>query len=1257
MNIASQPEPEPRESAARSRRRRRCNYAWLLLCLAAVVVVAGWLLIRDRRDAHIDNVEQHRTYVEALAATEEGDSRRALELWQRLVDEQSPVENDLKVNQAITLIRWIEQIQGALNSGIAEPSKRASLEVDLTEAYGRAKTLVDELAELKQLDSIVFLRTELLLKQPPEISADSEVTRKTRALEVLSSGLRHQAGSALLACKFDEVWRDLPSEFSALLQRDNAQYLWDAYQLNPRNLYLLKRTAEVLLANQDPRLGELLAPSIGLTASMVESPEIARTVAQLNPSKLVEQVAAAIKAGDWGAARVLQRWLNTMVGMSAFEADSRIAKPDVLALLDTSNLEGIAATHLAEQSARVESIPQYETFNFGVPAIAIGWYDFDFDLDFDVVLASGTKLRVFTLDDSRFSTEPFSSVDVGIEVSGFQAVDLYEVDRPSRPQWPARVPDLMQAAPDQNNSQELPQDDSANRHDTLQEIVVWGPAGVRIVTLDTPSAQMRVVTEITGLEFLRNITQIAPIDFESDGDLDLAIAIDGQFYLMQNNGDRTFTDISRFSELPTNCQYMLTGDFNFDTDQDLWLIDSARQQPQLLENLRHSEFRIRELTGEAWMVGTLAACTAVGETDGNGSWDFITVSPTQARLTRTRLLEGGQIAPLSFEDLPLGGQAMALEDLNNDGYLDLIVGGPTGLRGRFGAPAGKFGEQSMKLSLNGQSVSKLSVIDCNGNGQLDILAIADGLACVCLASSKSADKFLEARIRGINDVNGGGRVNHYCIGSTLQVATGGRLLSRIVTQPVTHFGLGNEPADNLRIIFNNGLTQNVQRPLSNTMVEEKQTLRGSCPFVYGWNGRNFELITDLLWNAPLGLQIARGSVLPDRRWENLVLPGEKMQPKDGKIELRVTEELWEIAYFDKIQLTAIDHPADVRLFSNEKVGPAEIAEHHLFYVRNSVLPKSATDSHGRDVLDRIIALDQNYVQAFERQICQGLTEPHFVELDFGSLPLEQHCRLFLTGWMFPTDTSLNIGIDQNSNRELPQPPSLWVVGPNGNWECSQPFMGFPGGKPKSIVIDLENVFRGDDHRLRIAGSQQIYWDEAFISWDSDDAETVEQRLSLATAELRFRGVGRQLPRGADQPHWYQYESPVALPVWPPLDGPFTRYGEVKGQLFNADDRMVVMTVGDEIHVGFTLPPQPLPAGWKRDYVMHNEGWDKDADLNTLKGTSSLPLPFEAQLAYPPPPEQAREATEVWNKNASSLTRPPRVSPAQWARAFRAEQTW
>ena len=50
---------------------------------------------------------------------------------------------------------------------------------------------------------------------------------------------------------------------------------------------------------------------------------------------------------------------------------------------------------------------------------------------------------------------------------------------------------------------------------------------------------------------------------------------------------------------------------------------------------------------------------------------------------------------------------------------------------------------------------------------------------------------------------------------------------------------------------------------------------------------------------------------------------------------------------------------------------------------------------------------------------------------------------------------------------------------------------------------------------------------------------------------------------------------------------------------------------------------PLPAGWVRDYVLVLDGWDKDADKNTVAGQTVEPLPFHGmddarygELAFP-----------------------------------------
>jgi hypothetical protein len=69
-------------------------------------------------------------------------------------------------------------------------------------------------------------------------------------------------------------------------------------------------------------------------------------------------------------------------------------------------------------------------------------------------------------------------------------------------------------------------------------------------------------------------------------------------------------------------------------------------------------------------------------------------------------------------------------------------------------------------------------------------------------------------------------------------------------------------------------------------------------------------------------------------------------------------------------------------------------------------------------------------------------------------------------------------------------------------------------------------------------------------------------------------------------------------------------------LVAADSRLVVLGAGDEMTLRFAQLPPP-PAGWKRDFLLYNVGWDKDADLNTVLGHHVDPLPYPGMSSYPP----------------------------------------
>jgi hypothetical protein len=89
-----------------------------------------------------------------------------------------------------------------------------------------------------------------------------------------------------------------------------------------------------------------------------------------------------------------------------------------------------------------------------------------------------------------------------------------------------------------------------------------------------------------------------------------------------------------------------------------------------------------------------------------------------------------------------------------------------------------------------------------------------------------------------------------------------------------------------------------------------------------------------------------------------------------------------------------------------------------------------------------------------------------------------------------------------------------------------------------------------------------------------------------------------------------------------VSGNFTRYGDVLPLLDAADDQAVIMASGDEMTIEFPESgPPPLPPGWRRDFLLYNVAWMKDADLHTAAGQTVEPLPFHAAARYPYAPDQ------------------------------------
>ncbi|MBI5915561.1 MAG: hypothetical protein HY842_09305, partial [Bacteroidetes bacterium] len=447
---------------------------------------------------------------------------------------------------------------------------------------------------------------------------------------------------------------------------------------------------------------------------------------------------------------------------------------------------------------------------------------------------------------------------------------------------------------------------------------------------------------------------------------------------------------------------------------------------------------------------------------------------------------------------------------------------------------------------------------------------------------------------------------------------------KVVTEPNIHFGLGPHlKADVVRILWTNGVPQNLFFPGTDQDMIELQVLKGSCAFLYTWDGEKYVFSKDMMWRSalgmPLGIMGANTAYAPaGPSKEYLKIPGEQMKLQDGKYTVQITEELWEAAYFDNVELVVLDHPQTEEVFVDERFTlPPYTDEYDLYAVRKRLPPVSAFDGAGSGLLQQILEKDDHYIANFQMDEYQGITETHDLVLDPGTDLPSGDLLLFLNGWIFPSDASTNVALGQSSKLKV-IPPQLQVINKNGAWETVIPNMGFPMGKDKTMMVDLSGKFLSKDRRVRIRTNMEIYWDEIFFAPKAKPGKMAATRLKPVQADLHYRGFSQLYRKGGRYgPHWFDYDQVSKGQKWRDLIGNYTRFGEVAPLLTAVDDKLVIMNSGDEMTVSFdarTLPP--LPAGWKRDFLIYSEGWIKDGDLNTAHGKTVAPLPFHAMTRYP-----------------------------------------
>ena len=738
-----------------------------------------------------------------------------------------------------------------------------------------------------------------------------------------------------------------------------------------------------------------------------------------------------------------------------------------------------------------------------------------------------------------------------------------------------------------------------------------------------------------------------PVDFDHDGDLDL-FSDRANATMYRNNGDDkgklTFTDVSEQTFVGTDADNMppvqrapatvVSADFDDDGDIDIFTTHKGLGCT-LYDNLRQGKLRaVSRETGIPQDAHYFAV--AAGDYDNDGDVDLFLATVGYIYLYRNRG-DGSFVNAPGSETSILDSPPALLKNLDyeNDGFVDLWVGGDKGMFLFRNDGTGTFmesypliesvtpaGDMFLQTAIAG------TVGDYDNDGDLDLFFInTDGQLRALQNEGGNQNNWIQVRLEGITA--GNNKVNRDGIGSKLEVKVGDLYQLQYVTEQVSHFGLGAyDAADVVRVVWTNGVPQNVVKPQAKQRILEKQVLKGSCPFLYVYDGEQYQFVTDLLWRAPLGLVTSMGFVAPDETKDFVKISGTQMQPKSGKYSIQITEELWETAYFDEVKLIAVDHPAGTDIFVNEQYIPPPFAAFKIYGVAEKRFPESAVDHNGKDVSDALKAFDYRYAVEHAPGAYQGVVEPHAIILDFGDVPNNTPLTLFLGGWIFPTDTSINVALFQNPAIN-PRFPSVAVKDKTGEWKTVIDMIGLPAGKNKTITVDLTGKFLSEDRRVRIETDMQIYWDTAFFTMDTQAVPMEVTTLNPDSADLHYRGFSEMYRPNPHAPHLFDYQKVTEAAQWRDLAGYYTRYGDVAPLLQEVDDMYVILNAGDEITVEFEASRLPiLKAGWVRDFILYSDGWDKDGDINTLTSQTVEPLPFHGMSSYPYPETERYPNDEV-----------------------------
>lgn len=603
-----------------------------------------------------------------------------------------------------------------------------------------------------------------------------------------------------------------------------------------------------------------------------------------------------------------------------------------------------------------------------------------------------------------------------------------------------------------------------------------------------------------------------------------------------------------------------------------------------------------------------------GDFSNDGRMDIALLLPESVRFVWNLDVRAG--ASPATQDMKLAAgrpDHAAATDYNNDGLLDLLVVSADGQASMLRNQGSRhFDEHSLGKWPKPATGARLIALDFDKDGREDFSYVtAEGALAVARNATDGGGNAIALFANGVRAAPSG-------LMTQIEARRGSAYAYAQSTGGVQRMGIGRlNYIEVLRLEWTNGFIENKLKIDAATVpyvFKESERISGSCPSLFVWNGGKFDYLTDTFISGPMGVPFDRGVYFPVRDREMLVIPGDRVKLRDGRLDIRLTEELHESVFIDRVRLSVVDHPAGTEVYPHSRLAPAPPPAEAFYVTGDLVAPTRAVGSDGTDLTAILSKVDKVHADFYARSDNPGFAEPHWIDLDIPyTVDPASVDALLSTGWFFYFESTAMIAQAQRNGPNLPWPWLQQFVG--GAWQDVAP-VGIPTGKGKTAVVPVHGLLTS--RKLRIRSGISIYWDRIAFSLNSGVKTAESSPVRLAEGSLRFHGFSALTARN---PELFDYHAIHYSALWSPMRGQFTAYGPVESLLETADGKYALFGSGDEIALSFEVAQPSPPVSHTRSYLLEFVGYVKDGDRYTAHAGRVDPLPYLGLDQYPPPQDE------------------------------------